>query len=678
MTSHPLASRSACPSDASRLWRTSQSAVALLSLHGHRSCRCHCTTTTGHSGPPTPSHHSATPRHSRIPVELCPYTTRDLRQVASRQCHTIALDLSILTRHRWLQNTPGASTSRRSRKPSTSPRAVMARRQAELAAGGRAEMTAGPSGKRMRALDEDEGSPQKKARKMKTRDMNADEGIAFKHDRPVRKDDVFDEGSSIMVEEMCTPAADDDEVGWDADSDAPAVSSPAKFDGSWSPQSLGNASAGLADGSSSPVVTAERLLQRAQGMEEDEDELVDEEDVSRPILTRIPGPPLVMPWEAVSPVASAGDLDDEERSVGWPNGTQRRAPYADEEHVIRPIEGVHDQGDGPFDDIYAEEYGATNAAPEEDEGEYFEYDKEPFEQENGVETGRGELPPSPVRTNRNSPFTSARPSNRAEPRSVKPRFLLSPLIAPITLPPPLVFEEHLEQPIPTPLRTDNPRKFHALFPDQEPTSPSGLLRQLRLTQAEVGRLELIEVRWEHAFHEALKEMGRQSVQLREQEEKMREQEERMRVQAQAMAENEMIAQGAQVVQQQMAEELAQLHQLVDRLMGTMAKAEREQGEELRKKAEELEEMKREKEEMKRDEEGLRRLLEETRKERDEARRQIAAMTTGNTKRKGSPCEDEDRDLAEQETCRSPKKLRSNPTQAKLVYHGPLRVGPTEA
>ncbi|KAL1702822.1 hypothetical protein EV121DRAFT_281602 [Schizophyllum commune] len=665
MTNHPLTPRSACPSRA----------AAPLSLHGGRSCHCHCTTTTGHSGPPAPSHHSATPRHSRIPVELCPYTTRDLRQVASRQCHTIALDLSILTRHR--RNTPGASTSRRSRKPSTSPRAVMARRQAELAAGGRAEPAAGPSGKRMRALDEDEGSPQKRARKMKTRDMNADAGAAFKHDRPVRKNDVFDEGSSIMVEEMCTPAEDDDEVGWDADSDAPAVGSPAKFDESWSPQSLGNASAGPVDGSSSPVVTEERLLQRAQGMEEDEDELVDEDEVPRPITERIPGPPLVMPWEAVSPVASAGDLDDEQRSAGWPNGTQ----YADEEHVIRPLEGVH----GPFDDIYAEEYGATNAAREGDEGEYFEYEKEPFEQENGVETGR-------VRTNRNSPLTSARPSNREEPRNVEPRFLLSPLVAPTNLPPPLVFEEHIEQPIPTPLKTDNPRKFHALFPDLEPTSPDGLLRQLRLTQAEVGRLELIEVRWEHAFHEALKEMGRQSVQLREQEEKMREQEERrreqedrMQSQAQAMAENEKVAQGAQAVQQQKAEELAQLHQLVDRLMDTVVKTERERYEEVKKKAgevkkkaEELEEMKREKEEMERDKEGMRRLLEETRRERDEARQQIAAMKTENTKRKGSPCEDEEMDSSEQETCRSPKKMRGGPTQAKLVYHGPLRVGPTGA
>ncbi|KAI4525644.1 hypothetical protein K525DRAFT_191049 [Schizophyllum commune Loenen D] len=662
MTSHPLTPRRACPSDASRLWQTSQRAAASLRLHGGKSCHCHCTTTTGHSGPPTPRH-SATPRHSRIPVRLCPYTTRDLRQVASRQCHTIALDLSIFLRRRRVR--------RESRKPSTSPRAVMARRQAELAAGGRAEMTAGPSGKRMRALDEDEGSPQKRARRMKTRDMNADEGIAFTHDRPVRKDviDVFDEGSSIMVEEMFTPAADEDEVGWDTDSDAPAVGSPAKFGESWSPQSLGNASAGLEDGSSSPVVTAERLLQRAQGMEEDEDELVDEEDVPRPITERISGPPLVMPWEAVSPVASAGDLDDEERSVGWPNGTQRRAPYADEEHVIRPIEGVHDEGGGPFDDIYAEEYGATNAAPEGDEGEYFEYDKEPFEQENGVETGRGKLPPSPVRTNRNSPFTSARPSNRAEPRNVKPRFLLSPLVAATNLPPPLVFEEHLPQAIPTPLRTDNPRKFHALFPDQEPTSPNGLLRQLRLTQAEVGRLELIEVRWEHAFHEALKEMGRQSVQLREQEEKMREQEDRMQSQAQALAENDMIAQGAQVVQQQKAEELAQLHQLVDKLLDTMVEAERERYEEVKKKTEE---------EMKMDKEGMRRLLEETRKERDEAQQQIAEMATGNTKRKGSPCEDEERDSSEQETRRSPKKMRGSPTQAKLVYHGPLRVGPTEA
>ncbi|KAL1674688.1 hypothetical protein EV122DRAFT_293247 [Schizophyllum commune] len=668
MTSHPLASRSACPSDASRL------------LHGGRSCHCHCTITTGHSGPPIPSHYSATPRHSRIPVRLCPYTTRDRRQVtvASRQCHTIAPHLSIsiiLPLHR-VQNTPGASTSRRLRKPSTSPRAVMARRQAELAAGGRAEMTAGPSGKRMRALDEDEGSPQKRARKMKTRDMNADAGVAFTHDRPVRHNDVFDEGSSIMVEETSMPA-DEDEVGWDADSDAPAVGSPANFDGSWSPQSLGTALAGLTDGSSSPVVTAERLLQRAQGMEEDEDELVDEDEVPRPILERIPGPPLVMPWEAVSPVASAGDLDDEERSVGWPNGAQRRAPYAGEEHVIRPLEGVHGQPDGPFDDIYAEEYGATNAAPEEDDGENFEYEKEPFEQENGVETGRAQ-------TTGNSPFTSARPSNREEPRSVEPRFLLSPLVAPTNLPPPLVFEEHLEQPIPTPLKTDNPRKFHALFPDQEPTSPDGLLRQLRLTQAEVGRLELIEVRWEHAFHEALKEMGRQSVQLREQEEKTREQEEKMREQedrmreqeekiheqedrmqsqAQAMVENEMVAQGAQAVQQQKAEELAQLHQLVDRLMDTVVKTERERYEEVKKNT---------------GEEGMRRLLEETRRERDEARQQVAAMMTGNTKRKGSPCEDEEMGSSEQETRRSPKKLRGSSTQAKLVYHGPLRVGPTEA
>ncbi|KAL1658308.1 hypothetical protein GGF50DRAFT_67496 [Schizophyllum commune] len=666
MTNHPLTPRSACPGAAARLWQTSQRAGASLSLHGGKSCHCHCTITTGHSDPPTPSHHSATPYHSRIPVRLCPYTTRDRRQVtvASRQCHTIAPHLSIFLRRRRVR-----------REPSTSPRAVMARRQAELAAGGRAEMTAGPSGKRMRALDEDEGSPQKRARKMKTRDMNADEGIAFTHDGPVRKNviDVFDEGSSIMVEEMCTPAADEDEVGWDADSDAPAVGSPAKFDESWSPQSLGNASAGLEDGSSSPVVTAERLLQRAQGMEEDEDELVDEEDVPRPITERISGPPLVMPWEAVSPVASAGDLDDEERSVGWPNGTQRRAPYADEEHVIRPIEGVHDQGGGPFDDIYAEEYGATNAAPEEDEGEYFEYDKDPLEREHDVETGRGELSSSAAQTTGNSPFTSARPSNREEPRNVKPRFLLSPLVAATNLPPPLVFEEHLEQPIPTPLRTDNPRKFHALFPDQEPTSPGGLLRQLRLTQAEVGRLELIEVRWEHAFHEALKEMGRQNVQLREQEEKMREheekmreQEDRMQSQAQAMAENEKGAQGAQVVQQRMAEELAQLHQLVDRLMDMVVKTERERYEEVKKKTEE------------RDKEGMRRLLEETRNERDEARQQIAAMKTGNTKRKGSPCEDEERDSSEQETCRSPKKLRGSPTQAKLVYHGPLRVGPTEA
>ena len=104
-----------------------------------------------------------------------------------------------------------------------------------------------------------------------------------------------------MVGEMLTPAEDDDEVGWDADSDAPAVGSPAKFDESWSPQSLRNASAGLADGSSSPVVTAERLLQRAQGMEGDyEDELVDEDEMPLPITERIPGPPLVMPWEAVS------------------------------------------------------------------------------------------------------------------------------------------------------------------------------------------------------------------------------------------------------------------------------------------------------------------------------------------------------------------------------------------
>ena len=86
-----------------------------------------------------------------------------------------------------VQNTLGASTSRGSRKPSTSPRAVMARRQAELAAGGRTEMTAGPSGTRMRAPDEDEGSPQKRARRTKTRDMNADAGAAFTHDRPERK-----------------------------------------------------------------------------------------------------------------------------------------------------------------------------------------------------------------------------------------------------------------------------------------------------------------------------------------------------------------------------------------------------------------------------------------------------------------------------------------------------------
>ena len=85
-----------------------------------------------------------------------------------------------------LQNTPGASTSRRSRKPSTSPRAVMARRQAELAAEKQAEVTAGPSRKRMRAPDEDDGSPQKRARR--TKDMNADAGAAFTHDRPVRKD----------------------------------------------------------------------------------------------------------------------------------------------------------------------------------------------------------------------------------------------------------------------------------------------------------------------------------------------------------------------------------------------------------------------------------------------------------------------------------------------------------
>ena len=215
---------------------------------------------------------------------------------------------------------------------------------------------------------------------------------------------------------------------------------------------------------------------------------------------------------------------------------------------------------------------------------------------------------------------------------------------------------------------------------------------MRLTQAEVGRLELIEVRWEHAFHEALKEMGRQSVQLREQEEKirgqeekLREQEDRMQSQAQAMAENEMIAQGAQVVQQQKAEELAQLHQLVDRLMDTVVKTERERYEEVKKKtgevkkkAEELEEMKRDKEEMERDKEGMRRLLEETRKERDEARQQIAEMATGSTKRKGSPCEDEEMGSSEQETRRSPKKLRGSSTQAKLVYHGPLRVGPTEA
>ncbi|KAL1725595.1 hypothetical protein EV714DRAFT_221022 [Schizophyllum commune] len=642
MTSHPLTPRSACPSDASHMWQTSQRAVAPLSRHGGRSCHCHCTTTTGNSGPPTPSHHSTTPRHSRIPVRLCPYTTRDRRQV------TVAVAGANSSRPEP-QNTPGASTSRRSRKPSTSPRAVMARRQAELAAGGRAEMTAGPSGKRTRAPDEDEGSAQKRARR--TKDMNADADIAFIHDRPVRLTDVFDEGSSFMVGERITPA-DDDEVGWDADSDAPAVGSPAKFDESWSPQSLGNASAGPVDGSSSPVVTAERLLQRAQGMEDDEDELVDEDEMPRPVLERIPGPPLVMPWEAVSPVASAGDLDDEERSVGWPNATQ----YADEERVIRPLEGVH----GPFDDIYAEDYGATNAASNEDEGEDFEYEKEPFERENGVETGRGELSSSTVWTIRNSLFTSARPSNREETRSVEPRFLLSPLVAPINLPPPLVFEEHLEQPIPTPLRTDNPRKFHALFPDQEPTSPGGLLRQLRLTQAEVGRLELIEVRWEHAFHEALKEMGRQS------EEKIREQEDRMQFQAQAMAEKDMIAQGAQVVQQQKAEELAQLHQLVDKLLDTVMKTERERYEEVKKKTGE------------RDKEGMRRLLEETRRERDEARQKIAAMTTGNTKRKGSPCEDEEVDSSEQDTCRSPKKLRGSPTQAKLVYHGPLRVGPTEA
>ena len=113
--------------------------------------------------------------------------------------------------------------------------------------------------------------------------------------------DVFGEGSSFMVEERITPAEDDDEVGWEADSDAPAVGSPAKFDEPWSPQSLGNASAGPVDGSSSPVATAERLLQRAQGMEGDyEDELVDEGEMPRPITERIPGPPLVMPWEAVS------------------------------------------------------------------------------------------------------------------------------------------------------------------------------------------------------------------------------------------------------------------------------------------------------------------------------------------------------------------------------------------
>ena len=103
-----------------------------------------------------------------------------------------------------------------------------------------------------------------------------------------------------MVGERITPA-DEDEVGWDADSDAPAVGSPAKFDESWSPQSFGNASAGPVDGSSSPVVTTERLLQRAQEMAGDyEDELVDEDEMPRPVLERIPGPPLVMPWEAVS------------------------------------------------------------------------------------------------------------------------------------------------------------------------------------------------------------------------------------------------------------------------------------------------------------------------------------------------------------------------------------------
>ena len=166
----------------------------------------------------------------------------------------------------------------------------------------------------------------------------------------------------------------------------------------------------------------------------------------------------------------------------------------------------------------------------------------------------------------------------------------------------------------------------------------------------------------------------------------------MQSQAQAMAENEKVAQGAQAMQQQKAEELAQLHQLVDRLMDTVVETERERyeevkkktgevktkAEEVKKKAEELEEMKREKEEMERDKEGMRRLLEETRKERDEARQQVAAMNTGNTKRKGSPCEDEDRDSSKQETRRSPKKLRGSPTQAKSVYHGPLRVGPTEA
>uniref|UniRef100_D8QAI4 Uncharacterized protein n=1 Tax=Schizophyllum commune (strain H4-8 / FGSC 9210) TaxID=578458 RepID=D8QAI4_SCHCM len=635
MTAHPLAPRSlACHGGASSLWQTSRGAVAILGLRGRRLCHYCCTTTAGrhrHLGPHYPYHHPTTPSHSPVQAKLYPSTTRGLQNGTCNQCHTIAPDL------------PTSPRPRQSRKASTSPRAVMARRQAELAGRTHAAPTAGPSGKRTRAPDEGEGSPQKRARK-----TNADGGIiTFKHDRPVRRSDVFDEGSSFIVEEMLAPADDDDgeAVGWDADSDAPAVGSPARFEETWSPQSLGHASAGLVEGSSSPVVTAERLLQRAQGLEDDEVEWADENEVPRPMLERIPGPPLIMPWEAVSPVVSAGDLDDEERSVGWPNGTQRPG----EEHVIRQMEGVHDEGDGPFDDIYAEEYGATNAAPEEDEGEYFEYDKEPFEQEDDVEAGRGEHSSSTVRPNEDSPFTRARPSNRDKPRDSEARFLLSPLVAPASLPPPVVFEEHLAQAIPTPLKTDNPRKFHALFPDQEPTSPDGLLRQLRLTQAEVGRLELIEVRWEHAFHEALREMGRQNVQLREQEERLRKQEE-------TMAENEMVVQGAQVVQQQMAEERAELQRMVDVLEGLLSKVERERDAALRKQADELEEM--------------RALLEETRRERDEARQQIATMTSGSMKRKGSPCEDEARDPSEQETRRSPKKMRGSP-QARLVYHGSL-------
>ena len=99
--------------------------------------------------------------------------------------------------------------------------------------------------------------------------------------------DVFDEGSFFMVEERITPA-DEDEAGWDADSDAPAVGSSCVSSGSSGTRGFHTSAIARASEvpidllgapAPPPLVQAKKQQAKAQvtPREENEEDLMEEE-----------------------------------------------------------------------------------------------------------------------------------------------------------------------------------------------------------------------------------------------------------------------------------------------------------------------------------------------------------------------------------------------------------------